>query len=205
MIIYNKASVPEHRVGETTIELVDKAIVKKTLSGPMHCRKHKDEWMESYKTLSDNNSVYVKVYDILDDRSYTMEYIPNCVSVSELLMKKTQGYRPSEFNLEDTHVGKLTYQERFELIPEIWNTYSIVWSDSFKYNTHRHPGSVFANNDLSIRQFVFDTDMNIRLLDVDEYKYIETRKYPKETDVKKHWDEFNTTLNNFLSHHHNHL
>ncbi len=199
MIIYKKLNV-EPYIGQTIIELLDNNTVKKTIPKDMHTHIFKDDWIESYKNLSDSNKTYVKVFDISrEDNSFTMEYIPNCVSVSELLMRMPGPDRPVDFNLEDTHVEKLTYKERFELIPEIWNAYSTVWSDTFKYNTDRYRGRVFANTDLDIRQFVFDTDMNIRLIDVDPYRYIRYRKFKKWTDPVKHWNFFIKNIDYFLN------
>ncbi len=201
MIIYKKT---RHRhvasyIGPTTIELLDNNTVKKTLPKNMHPHIFRDEWIESYKNLSDSNKTYVKVLDISpEDNSFTMEYIPNCVLVSELLLRIPSPDRPVDFNLEDTHVEKLTYQERLELIPEIWNTFSTVWSDTFKYNTDRYRGRVFANTDLSIRQFVFDIDMNIRLIDVDPYRYIKYRKFKEWTHPDKHWNHFMKNIDNLL-------
>ena len=202
MIIYKNT---RHRhadsyMGPTTIELLDNNTVKKTLPKHMHSHIFKDEWIESYKNLSDSNKTYVKVLDLSpEDNSFTMEYIPNCVLVSELLLRVPSPDRPVDFNLKDTHVEKLTYQERFELIPEIWNAFSTVWSDTFKYNTHRYRGRVFANTDLSIRQFVFDIDMNIRLLDVDPYRYITYDKFKEVTHPDKHWNFFIKNIDMFLN------
>ena len=186
-------------VGHTIIELLDNNTVKKTMPADMHDHIFKDEWIESYKNLSDSNKTYVKVLDLSpEDNSFTMEYIPNCVTVSELLLRRPGPDRPVGFNLEDTHVEKLTYQERFELIPEIWNAYSTVWGDSFKYNTDRYRGKIFANSDLSIRQFVFDIDMNIRLIDVDTYRYITYDKFNKYSDPASHWNFFIENIDYFL-------
>ena len=195
MIIYKKAIKIDwegHLIeGQTIIELLDNNTVKKTMPEDMHDHIFKDDWIESYKNLSDSNKTYVKVLDLSpEDNSFTMEYIPNCVSVIELLLRRPGPYRPVDFNLKDTHVGKLTNQERFELIPEIWNAFSTVWSDTFKYNTHRYRGKVFANTDLSIRQFVFDIDMNIRLIDVDPYRYINYHQFKESVDPVSHWNFF---------------
>tara|TARA_B100000497_G_scaffold101901_1_gene116074 strand:+ start:356 stop:985 length:630 start_codon:yes stop_codon:yes gene_type:complete len=195
MIIYKKAIKLDwegHPIeGQTIIELLDNNTVKKKMPEDMHDHIFKDDWIESYKNLSDSNKTYVKVLDLSpEDNSFTMEYIPNCVSVIELLLGTPGPDRPVDFNLKDTHVGKLTYQERFELIPEIWNAFSTVWSDTFKYNTHRYRGKVFANTDLSIRQFVFDIDMNIRLIDVDPYRYINHHQFKESVDPAIHWNFF---------------
>jgi len=195
MIIYKKAIKIDwegHPIeGQTIIELLDNNTVKKTMPEDMHDHIFKDDWIESYKNLSDSNKTYVKVLDLSpEDNSFTMEYIPNCVSVIELLLRRPGPDRPVDFNLKDTHVGKLTNQERFELIPEIWNAFSTVWSDTFKYNTHRYRGKVFANTDLSIRQFVFDIDMNIRLIDVDPYRYINYHQFKESVDPVSHWNFF---------------
>ena len=135
MIIYKKAIKIDwegHLIeGQTIIELLDNNTVKKTMPEDMHDHIFKDDWIESYKNLSDSNKTYVKVLDLSpEDNSFTMEYIPNCVSVIELLLRRPGPDRPVDFNLKDTHVGKLTNQERFELIPEIWNAFSTVWSDT---------------------------------------------------------------------------
>ena len=195
MIIYKKEIKIDwegHPIeGQTIIELLDNNTVKKTMPEDMHDHIFKDDWIESYKNLSDSNKTYVKVLDLSpEDNSFTMEYIPNCVSVIELLLRRPGPDRPVDFNLKDTHVGKLTNQERFELIPEIWNAFSTVWSDTFKYNTHRYRGKVFANTDLSIRQFVFDIDMNIRLIDVDPYRYINYHQFKESVDPVSHWNFF---------------
>ena len=159
-LYYNEQQDSGFRTGSHTHSFVvdkEKGIVtKKLINDPE--KSLNEEAFNTYKEMSAGNSNYVQVYDMIDNYSFTMEYVPNVIN----------------------HLGKIIRQRRYDyLITQkfIINALAVFHNlllDSLKitqlYNDKQK--RYFINRDAQLSNILVTEDGKFKIIDPDSYQWV---------------------------------
>ena len=138
----------------------EKGIITKRLTDKRLC----EDSFNTYKEMTMGNSNYVQVYDIIDEYTYTMEYIPNVLD----------------------HLGQVLKHERYnylltkKFIIDAFSVFHNMFLDSLKltklYHVSNHAQhkqkEYFINTDSKLANIVITKDGNFKIIDPDSYMWI---------------------------------
>jgi serine/threonine protein kinase len=136
----------------SVIELdVKKEIVYKTL-------KYKEvthKWLNDYKKLSNNKKMYVEVYDIIDNNTFSMEYVKEMDTLEHVIKQ------PKYWNLLNKN-----------FIIDAIEIYNLAFIDSIKLSKDTDNNLYFINDDLKLGNILVTKDMNIKVVDPESYSWV---------------------------------
>lgn len=143
MIIYENS--------KSIIEL-DNGKVVKHLKNSVICKK----WFKTYQRFSKNDPRFVKVFEFVDQQTYTMEYISETFINLESLIKKSENY------------DKLTKDDIINitaLLPSIF-VKTLDFSRSLPNN------EFFIHSDMLLPNFVFTRSKKLVVIDPDSFALV---------------------------------
>ena len=118
-------------------------------------------WLYAYNQLSKKKSMYVKVLDIIDEQTYTMEYIPNIICTVEDLIKNSDNYHL----LEKTEIINIS-----SLLPSIF-------LETLNYSKSLPDDKYFIHTDPLLSNFVFTKSKKIVVIDPDSFTFVDNLDY----------------------------
>lgn len=145
-----------HENSKSVISLKNNKILKH-----LKYNKINKDWFHAYKELSKKNSMYVKVLDIIDEQTYTMEYIPNIICTVENLIKNSDNYHL----LEKTEIINIS-----SLLPSIF-------LETLNYSKSLPNDKYFIHTDPLLPNFVFTKSKKIVVIDPDSFTFVDNLDY----------------------------
>lgn len=133
--------------GIVTKRLIDKSLDEKAFN--------------TYKEMTAGNSNYVQVYDIIDDYSFTMEYIPNVLD----------------------HLGKIIKQRQYnylitkKFIINALTVFHNSFLDGLKITQlyHNEQKGYFVNGDAKLANILVTKDRKFKIVDPDAYQWVPSK------------------------------
>lgn len=120
--------------------------------------KHKevsDHWLNYYNQVRNNNSVYVKVYEVINNRTFSMEYIEELDNLEHII--KEPKYWPL--------LSK-------EFIIEALETYHMAFTDGLRVSKNTDNNMYFMHTDLKVANLIVDKNHRVRIIDPDSYTWV---------------------------------
>jgi len=111
------------------------------------------EWFEAYRKFQDVNPYVVRVKKLVNDHTFTMEYIPNIGTVDKWLADR------KELNPTTNRT------ETFELIKCITSNIT----SSIEFSKSMGDGCLWINDDIHIHNIVVCDDNSFRIIDPDSW------------------------------------
>ena len=143
------------------VEYDGNSTVYKTLK----TKKIPPEWLPDYNRLRNNDPRYVEVFEVLDDYTFTMEYI-NELDTLEHILRYPKNWH---------------YINR-QILIEAVETFHTAFTDGLRVSKQEpNRDSFFLHTDLKVSNLIVDKNMNIQVIDPDSYAWIKqwqwTEKY----------------------------
>lgn len=145
-----------HESAKSILELKNKKVIKRLKKTTVTKR-----WFDTYQKLANNNPMYVKVLELIDDRTFVMEYISEPFINVETLIKHTKNY--NRLNKDD--IINIT-----TLLPSIF-VKTLEFSKSLPGN------EFFIHTDMLLPNFIFTESKRIIVLDPDSFTFINNLEY----------------------------
>jgi len=145
-----------HENSKSIIQLDNNKVIK-------HLKNTKvsERWFKTYKRLSKNNPLYVKVLEFIDDQTYTMEYISEPFYNLENFIKNTDNY--NQLNKDDIiNIASL--------LPSIF-LQTLSFSKSLPGNEY------FIHTDMLLPNFIFTQSKKIIIMDPDSFTFVDDLDY----------------------------
>lgn len=138
----------------------EKGIVTKTLLNGVRVDP---KAMTAYKEMTIGNSNYVQVYDIIDNNTFTMEYIPNVLDSLDTILK----------------FEKYNYLLTKKFILNAFNVFHNLFLDGLKitqlYNDYKEDDLYFVNVDAKLANILVTKDGNFKVIDPDSYQWVPSK------------------------------
>jgi hypothetical protein len=122
-----------------------------------------DQWLLHYKQLSKTNPALVKVFELIDHETYTMERL-DIIDTIENVLKLEQYY----------------YLINKTVICDIITTVNDAWSQSIQASKNLKDNIFFVNCDLSLSIMVLTTDSKVKIIDPESYVFVNNLEYTEK-------------------------
>lgn len=113
------------------------------------------DWLEHYNQVRDNNSRYVEVYEVIDNKTLAMEYIDE-LDTLEYVLKE-----PHHWPRINKH-----------FIIEALETFHQAFTDGLRVSKHQGNEMYFMHTDLKVANLIVDKDMRVIIIDPDSYTWV---------------------------------
>ena len=114
-----------------------------------------EDWLHYYNQVRNNNPRYVEVYEVIDNKTITMEYVDELDTLEHVL--KEPRYWP--------RIDK-------QFIIEAVETFHQAFTDGLRVSKHHASDMYFLHTDLKIANLIVGNDMRVRIIDPDSYTWV---------------------------------
>ena len=141
-----------HESNNSVIELdTDSGLVYKTLKH----REVSEDWLHYYNIVRNNNDTYVKVHSVIDNRTFTMDYV-DAISDLEYIIKD-----PSNWPLIDK-----------DFVIRSIESYTNAYLDGLRVSRLKDNNFYFMHTDLTLDNILVDQNKQIRIIDPESYTWV---------------------------------
>ena len=141
-----------HESRNSVIELdTESRLLYKTLKH----REVSDDWLHNYNLVRNDNSMYVKVHNVIDNKTFTMDYI-DAIGDLEYIIKD-----PSNWQMIDK-----------DFVIQSIQSYTNAYLDGLRVSKNRTDKHYFMHTDLTLDNILVDNNKQIRIIDPDSYTWV---------------------------------
>lgn len=145
-----------HESAKSILELKNKKVIKRLKKTTVTKR-----WFDTYQKLANNNPMYVKVLELIDDRTFVMEYISESFIDIEILTKRPE------------HYDRLTKDD----IINITTALPSIFAETLEFSKSLTGSDFFIHTDMRLPNFVFTESKKIIALDPDSFTFVDNLDY----------------------------
>lgn len=126
-------------------------VIYKTLKN----KEVSDNWLNYYNQVRNNNPAYVEVYEVIDNRTFSMEYIEELDNLEYVIKEPKYWPRLSK-----------------EFIIEALEIYHMAFTDGLRVSKNIDSDMYFLHTDLKITNLIVDKNNRVRIIDPDSYTWV---------------------------------
>ena len=146
---------------QSVIIFKDDIVIKKVRN--IKWQEISEQWILHYKQLSDINPALVKVFELVDHETYTMERLDIVDSIENILKRKEY------YHLINKNV-----------ICDIITAVNDSWSQAIEASKKLEDNKFFVNCDLQLANMVLTTDGKVRIIDPESYVFVNNLEYTEK-------------------------
>ena len=122
-----------------------------------------EDWLHYYNQVRNNNPRYVEVYEVIDNKTITMEYVDELDTLEHVLK-------------EPEHWPRIDKQ----FIIEAVESFHQAFTDGLRVSKQHSNDMYFLHTDLKIANLIVDKNMRVRIIDPDSYTWVPNMQWTEK-------------------------